>query len=132
MPLYCKKRTAFRAFVLAVCAAMVGPSVALFARENDYVLDIWVYVTSGIVLLLISTVVLYQFVDPLNRVLIHLFGRRQLTAERRKVALEIVSALFERRQWDLPENDDDLMVREAALNFAKFFRSKAHNGFQKD
>jgi len=132
MPLYCLKRTAFRAFVLAVCAAIVGPSVALFARESDYVLGIWVYVASGIVLLLISAASLYQVMDPLNRVLIHLFGRRQLTAARRKVALEIVSALFERRQWQLPENDDDLVVREAALNFARFFRSKEHNGFQKD
>src|SRR5688500_783761 len=132
MPLYCKKRTAFRAFVLAVCAAIVGPSVALFAYKSEYVLDIWVYVVSGVVLLLICALALYQVIDPFNRLLIHIFGRRELAEVRQKLALEIVSALYERRQWELPENDDDLVIREAALNFAKFFGSREGNGSQKN
>jgi hypothetical protein len=51
-----------------------------------------------------------------------MFATEEIEKRQKVIAVEIVRALFDRREaLEIPEEDDDLVTREAASMFATFF-----------
>lgn len=121
MPWYCSKRTAFRTFAFAISSVTTTVTMALFIGATERSLAFTTYLLTALSILILSLVVSNRFVDSINRQFIRWFGRRRLRKAREHVALIIATGLYERQQYELPKDDDDLVIREAALNFADFY-----------
>ncbi len=128
MSLYCKNQSALRPYILGISGVVGTIGVSVFAHKTDWSLSWW-YVPIGLFVWLVFGLLLYKIFDPVNRWLIRTVGAKQLEKEQRALALEIVRVLFDREQSiDFPEEDDDLVKREAAISFGKFFWSNEYRG----
>jgi hypothetical protein len=122
LPFYWKTESAFRSYVIGLSGLAAAITVAGFAQATAWSFMLYWYVVIGVVLWIVCGRIATQFMRPLNGWLIRTYGKRQLEKKQRVIARDIVIALFDRHAaLDLPEDDEDLVIREAALSFTDFF-----------
>src|SRR5437870_1819916 len=108
--------------MIALSGLAAAITVARFAQATASSLRMYWYVLLRVVLWVVCGRVTTHFMRPLNGWLIRAFGKRRLEKEQRVIAKDIVIALFDRQPaLDLPEDDEDLVIRDAALGFVNFF-----------
>jgi hypothetical protein len=107
-------------FSISMGTAGLATTFILAVTERAFAIETYVLILIGlfIILLLLNNV----YVDPINRQFIRWFGGKRLESARIKVASIVVIGLYERREWELPLYDEDLLIREAALNFDEFLK----------
>jgi hypothetical protein len=122
MPPYCKSQSAFRPVAFGISAVAAGTTVTLVIHATEWMAHWYVYILVGVILWIFCAYIFYKLLGPINRFLIRTFGKEEIKKRQNVIATEIVKALFDRRPaLELPEEDDDLITREAALTFISFF-----------
>ena len=132
MPPYFKHQSVVRPVALGITAAAMAPSVSLLLRSTDWSMPWYLYILFSVALFVGFFALLCKLLGPANQLLIWLFGGEQLHKKKRDCALEIVTALFDRKPTvDFPDEDDDLVMREAVRSFRKYFEEGGEtNGSQ--
>ncbi len=128
MAVYCKNQSAARPYVIGVSGVTSATSVSVFAQTTNWYFGWW-YVPIALLIWFGLGFLLFQTFQPINTLLIRLFGAKTLEKEQRGLSLQIVQALFDRKQsMDLPNEDDDLVKREAAVSLINFLWSNKNRG----
>jgi hypothetical protein len=81
-----------------------------------------VYLTVGLVEIVSLWLTVNSWFQPFNGLLIRIFGRKLLREKKRELAKQIVQALYDRKsKLPSPIEDDDLVLREAAISYSEYF-----------
>jgi len=122
MPAYFQHESAIRAIALGITAAALAPSINMVLHWTDWSLHWYVYVIISIVLFVAYFLFFRKILERLNGWLIWGFGGDVLEKKKKECALLIVTALFDRQSIvELPEYDDDLVMRQAVRSCRKYF-----------
>ncbi len=128
MPLYCKRQSAFRPLALGISAVVTGTTITLLAQTVGWATLGYFYVIIATFFYVICVWLVYQLLGPANRYLIRLFGEKELELQLKAVALEIIVALFDRKELPAIRDDDDLVRIEAASSLLEVLSGEGSDG----
>lgn len=125
VPIYFQKRTELRRYKVAFIAVATTATCGAVYASVGTSLNGAEYVGVAIGFWLLYLLIFSLIIDPINRILIRRFGRKQLLAEQQNIAHAIIKESFDRKsEIILPNIDDDLVKAEAVATFKEYFEEQ--------